>query len=503
MQFKWSYPIILYPIALFAFIIGLKHQPILDLPNHTARQFIMSSLLFDASSPFQNWFRVEWVPKPYIFNDLLAVSLLQLASPTLVANLMLYLAFILLPLSVTVYLRAIDQPWPKILLCLPFLFYLATNRYLTIGFTHFLTSLGIGFLLLAVAEKNLLHIQKPSLKWMTTYFLGTVILYLTHSYGLAVFAIMLCIRLMWERPLTLRFLVVGTYLSALPPILVLFQKLVWPDSLDTFWVYFAPRSELLDRFFEPFHRFHRPSDMMFGIAHLFLILCFYLLITRKDPERVANKHVRFQLASFGTFLLLFLCLPVGFMKAWDIDTRALLPAMVFLVVAAVPRTIHSNPNQLGQVRFLHLAAVLLMLVQGLYVSYHLSRADQRLTKLMEIMSLIPAEKNVFLVDADSARFDPSPHHLSLYVIEKKGNIPTLFSAETGAPFSYFHIDRDRILPEAPSKWYMEGKYQSVLEILDQFDYMLANRPLNLPNEFASRVKLMKQTDGGALYAIIK
>ncbi len=128
MRLGWILLALIYVGASVLVFLGLDHLPILDLPNHTVRQFIMSSLLSNEASHFADRFWVDWNPMPYIMGDLLAIAFMKFFSANTVGIFMLILAFSAIPTGAALYLRAIGRTWLCVLVCLPFLFYLSWNR---------------------------------------------------------------------------------------------------------------------------------------------------------------------------------------------------------------------------------------------------------------------------------------------------------------------------------------------------------------------------------------
>ncbi len=352
----------------------------------------------------------------------------------------------------------------------------------------------MGLALLAIAEKILRNLPKPPVLWLLLYVCGTITLYLTHSYGLAVFTIAVTIRMLWLPSKDRRSLVIACFLVFLPPLLVGIQKLANPSSIETFWTYFAPRTELLNRFEEPFFRFEKPLDRVFALAHLITLL---ILARTFRSQSFSSNEFRFHTTLFACFILLFLSLPVGSMKAWDVDTRVLLPAMVFLVFALTPAQSARIAKFSGPAVGVFLLTSLVAAVQLVFCEQKLMQADSRLEGLMEVLAIVPPAQKLLMVDADSYRYDPTPHQVSWYVLEQKGMIPSLFSAETDAPFSYFHVKEK--LPTPPSKWYLEGKFHEFLQHLPTYDFVIANRPLVLPPEVASQLRVVVENESGALY----
>lgn len=498
MRLGWILFTLIYAVAAVLVFLGLDNIPILDLPNHTVRQFIMSSLLSSEASPFADRYWVDWRPMPYLMGDLIAIAFMYFFSPHTVGIFMLILAFLAIPTGAVLYLRAIGRTWLGILLCLPFLFYLSWNRFFFLGYTHFLLSIGMSLALLAVAEKILRNLPKPPVIWLMLYGFGTIALYLTHSYGLAVFTIAVAIRMLWLPSKNRRSLAFACLLVLLPPLLVGIQKAANPASIETFWTYFAPRTELLNRFQEPFFRFDKPLDRVFALAHLIMLL---VLGRAFRAQPFFSNEFRFHMTLFTCFMLLFLSLPVGFMKAWDVDTRVLLPAMVFLVFALTPAQCNHRAKFCGPALGVFLLTALLATVQLVFCQYKLLKTDSRLEGLIDILAKVPPAQKLLMVDADSYRYDPTPHQVSWYVLKHKGMIPSLFSAETDAPFSYFHVKEK--LPTPSSKWYLEGKFHEILQILPAYDFIIANRPLVLPPELASRLRVVVENESGALYELLR
>lgn len=177
--------IIVYPLWVVA------RPPIQDLPQHVAAVRVLSSFS-DPSYRFQEYFQLTLGRTQYLTVYLMAAMLAKLFGPTAATKLVLSLALILTPLSISRSLRALSfDPWLA-LLGLPFVF----NVHVAYGFLNFVAAIPLLFYGLALAVEQQ---QRPTTKGRVWLAIILFACFYTHvvPFGLLMLALVVLTR--WDK----------------------------------------------------------------------------------------------------------------------------------------------------------------------------------------------------------------------------------------------------------------------------------------------------------------
>src|SRR5262245_29006079 len=125
------------PFALTCLgILFLPELPLVDMPNHLGRAFVISRLPQDAV--LDGYYRYQFVFTPYILGDLILAWMLKLMPTFAAARIWSVILFLGLPLAWIDYLRARGssvQAGNPVFLAL--LFYLSLNYFYLSGYNNF------------------------------------------------------------------------------------------------------------------------------------------------------------------------------------------------------------------------------------------------------------------------------------------------------------------------------------------------------------------------------
>jgi hypothetical protein len=165
----------LWPVAV---------PPLVDYPNHLAREYILAGL--DRSDHLGLFYEANWSATPYLAMDVVVQSLSHFMPVDVAAKVFLSLALLLLAMAPVVLNRALfGQVTPIVLVGLLFVH----NTTLSLGFVNYLFSLGFALCLLALW---IVTREKSLLTRLTLLPLLSTLLFFSHLIGFVVYALTVC-----------------------------------------------------------------------------------------------------------------------------------------------------------------------------------------------------------------------------------------------------------------------------------------------------------------------
>jgi len=179
------------------------------------------------------------------------------------------------------------------------------------------------------------------------------------------------------------------------------------------------------------------------------------------------------LALSVTFLALYFALPVRTNDALYIDIRALVPAVLFLVMGLLALPVPNDEHPRSMAAAALPAAFLIALSNLAIIAAHFAAESAWIAGYRQIVASIPAGSRVLPVTPKLAT--PFTHAGSAVVIDTGGVIPYLFSGDVGNPMKHFrYIHR----PYAPAEgWY--GQHAASVDwgqIGCAYEYLLLIKP---------------------------
>jgi hypothetical protein len=484
-------------VVAFAAFAPLTLQ---DYPNHLARAWVLSDLIFHHGARFGEVFQFHFLAIPYILGDLISAAATELLGPARVASLWSILAFLSLPAALLFYLRTTPMASEAKALLLVLSLYLATDWFFLVGFLEYRLGIAVTFVILALAERAR---QQPS-KARYALYAGVALLgYLTHLTTL-VFASALI-----GTSALLRLARRTTRLSAelwlLVPLGALF---VWHfcsgyafrapgDLVEVPYIWDTLLGKLA-RIDSEFIRFGRADVVMMAA----LAVCVALFVGREKRRRFRHARVIEMFVLSGVSLAVYFALPIGYPEAYYVDIRALPLACLFALIGSLSAADISNRGAEGP-RWLAVGLACLLVLGNLaYLARHLSHDRLWLTQYRSVIAAIPRNSRVLPVytHAPDGSVAPFLHAFSFAMIDRDSIVPYLQTGDTGNPEKYL---RYRRRPYAPAPgWYGDIPAEPVdwQAVGCDYDFLLVTKPyqrerLHVP------LTLVLENDSAALLSL--
>ena len=481
------------PACILALAVGAANNlPSVDLPNHLVRYQIIASLIFDASSQFVGEYGIDLIVSPYILWDLVAAGLVQLLGATATAKILNILVLLSLGAGGYFYARAIQRTRGESLVATLFCLYIASGWFFTIGYISYMIGMGyclgaLGCWHIAVRPSEV-HLRKQIL-----FSLMVVFAYLTHlsAFVFIGFYVLIdtivdfyCGRRNWK-PRVIPTCVLG--------MVSIFHLLASKNSSS--WYLYQPLTTKIQRIIKPLLRFDDSYDLLFLWLFAATLMVFLLL---------AIGHKRFKgiewdfkmLARFSSFFLLFLSLPIGLISAWDVDIRVLPLVYVFAVLSfRIPEG--KWTKAVAAFMFIFSTA------SALHFGKNILAMDTSISQYHKVLAEIPPNSTVLPVRTrgDEKLYSPWSHQNTLYVITTGGKVPYLFSRDRGNPI--YHFRDYNVLPAPSEVWYIRNNKEELQKYIDNYDYLIANDPLEVSASIQERLEVVRSNEQGVLYLIKK
>ncbi len=442
---RWIAALFVLSVLAIAPIWMVARMPLLDYPNHLARNFVLYHLN-DPHYNFAQWYRADWGLYPYVGMDLILVNLQRFVSIETAGKIFVSLCVITLPLSVLWFLRWVNRGQEMLAL---FALFVGYDMFLLQGFLNFKLSLAACFFICGLW---FWYWEKTSVWRWLVLLAATTAVYFIHLIGFAITGMILFLYLVFSR----------SHIKAYVQLVLLFFPgcvlfLLSRPGLDK-------NTELQFRYFHekllagvsvPVHGFSYGFD---NLAMLVLIVAFIVAYWR-NPEFRWNGPWVFVLPSLFAFYWL---LPLSWGQTFDIDIR-LLPALFILLLACA---------KIGRrQKYLAWLALLLFAARLFNVAAYFKAEQPLLASMTRSFDYIaPGSKMLPIVEAgddDDQLLRPYAHYWAYAVIQKGVFSPYLFDIKGQTPL------RATIEPYAPDDfWDLEYKDEPQWDdIQETYDYV--------------------------------
>jgi hypothetical protein len=475
----WTVAAIVCAAYVFCFV-HLAPLALQDYPNHLARAVVMNDLMFHGGAEFGAAFSYSFLAIPYILNDWLLASLIELAGIKSAAALWPVLVMLSLPAALLYYMQALsigrDQQIVGFLLSL----YLVTNTFFFRGFLAF--SLAVAFIAAALGLARALRERERERRSILRYAIYCAVVaaaYLTHLTTLVFITAALAISAMCDtyRRRTLNWR--NEFLIFLPIAALLGWHFLFHaavpgiDSTATVWGSVLGKIRQLDW---TFIRFYWKQDL--ALLGLSALACLWLAYGSRG-HRPATPAVWEMLALSVVFTALYLVLPSGLGTATWIDMRAVPMIALFLMLACLASADPLPAQPRVPISAIALSA-LLAFANLIYLVHHLQPLERHVADYRAVVARIPPGSWVFPVYTNTTdRPIKSTLHLDAYVLtDRQAFSPYQFSRDLGDPMQYFSY---RHKPYAPDEdWYTDGQSEPVNwpAIEHGYDFVLVMKPFD-------------------------
>lgn len=436
----------LIAVALLAPIWGVARPPLLDYPNHLARNYVLANV-HDASLQLGQYYRADWGPYPYLGMDI-SLQLLQRVLPIYLAG-KVFLSFTVLafPAACWWFLRRAN-PGNDWMACWALL--IVYNVLFLEGFVVYELSLAMAFFSLGWW---LIYIKAPNWwKWPAMSALFTCV-YFTHLVGFIVAGVVVASYVVFSRNWKQMLLSGAMFLPGVlcyglsgigqhngrdVTVRTIYEKV--SDGLSTIFHYYSMPMETLT---------------------VWVILACVLFAV------VRNKEFAWTWPWSGvavSLLALYAILPLQIGQTFDVDIRVMMPLFVVCLASA----------KIGR-RQIGIAAIALVLffAKQAAITAHFHYVQPDLAGWAKSFDYIAPHSRVLPIvlmdEKDDPINRPYAHFWSYAVIEKqvftpylfdlKGQTPMRIVHEVYSPDGFWDLDYDEII-----KW---------REIQKEYDYIWA------------------------------
>ena len=479
--------------SLFLFIPAL---PFLDLPNHLARNFIISELGRD--QVFDAWF--SFTPKftPYVLGDILFSCLISAVGPEAAARIWVIGCFLGFVAAASFYARAAGLSPVSVRVVELISIFLATNWFFLSAFSHFVIGCFLSIFALAYLQLLLNESGRLSLLRSLLYFLLVMSTFLMHLAS-AVFCGLITVSVLAWR---LRFtrlnpkVIVAVMLPHVVTGICYIMRRVSNSTTYYGWE-FRPFWEKLTAMGATFVRYDQWIDLAFTAAFLALLLLF------QNRTKASGDAVSDRIRQEHTFILFvlgaaYLALPVAVNTLSDIDTRTLPYLAFFFMFSAC-----AAPAQLLRHKHFITLAACIPLLNFAYISHYISRDAAFLAQYQEAFPHVPQHAKVYPVNtiADRGRIQPSLHASMGTVTSRRAIVPYILSSNQGEPVTYFHY---RTKLYEPNKfWYVRDESIDWQQVATEYDYVIVTRPHDQQRIGLAQYRVAFFNDSVVLYEVLK
>ena len=463
-------------------IVFLQFAPpaLQDYPNHVARALVMSDLLFHGGVRFGATFQFSFIAAPYILNDLLLASAIELFGVKIAASAWSLLVLLSLPCALLFFMRVAKIRREDQVFAFLLSLYLATSTFYLRGFIAFSLAVAVIVAVLALVQ---LFRERPAPALFALYCTVLGLGYLIHLTALIFAAAAIAVSSVVE--VCRRTANVRSEVLIFLPVVAL---LIWhfallhpvPGPVVSIGYYWGTATGKIKNLDWNYIRFNPRTDRRM----LWLCIACVLWQARHLRSRgaITTPHVIAMFALAATFLGIYVVLPLHLAggATW-VDVRALPMIAIFVIMAALaPVDADRLPKRTLGTTLGLLAAALLAAANLVYVNAHLYRIDAWLTEYRAVVAAVPSGAWVFPVYTNT-RDRPvksTLHAAAFTVIDRGSPNPYLFSADMGQPMVYFKYRRK---PYAPVEvWYVEPTTEGVnwQAIAGSYDFLLVMKPFD-------------------------
>jgi hypothetical protein len=466
-----GFPVALLGVTLAAYVLVLAWlSPLVvqDNPNHLARAVVIGDLLFHHGRRYGQFFSFHFLATPNVLPDLVLATLTVVFGSTGASAVWAVVAFISLPFSLLVFLRAKRLPKDAMLLMLLLSAYFGTDAFFLMGFLPFRLSISLVFVVLALAE---LLRRRWSFGMLLGYWLMIGGAYLTHF--AAIVFIGLFVGLSAIVRLARRTANVAREAYLLFPVacavgwhLLVAQHYRRSSDLFTQTLDWGSAGTKIANLIWEITRYRQHTDLAIA-AMLLVTVAVWRLAGGGAKDRPATEATPTASAAISRansaealvfvvgLLCFYLAMPNAYSEGGYVDVRALAFVPLFAVLGSLSWPSRSTSFLIrGGPLAAYLCAAALVLVNLLYLAKHLHADNLRMARYREVVEKIPEHARVLPVYTGGFEgiAQPLRNAASYAVIDRAALMPYLFSGEMGSPQTYFrYINR----PYAPDDiWYV-------------------------------------------------
>jgi len=303
--------------ALLVPLFLVRELPMLDLPNHLARIFVLQHLK-DPGYVFSQYFRSDWGPYPYISMDLVLLGMTHFMSVELAGKVFAGATVLALPTSVWWLMRRARLPHPELALFAALLSY---GQFFIEGFLAFQAGLALCFF---AAGVWLWYRERADIARWLIALAAVMAVYFTHLIAFAICGLIIGFYALIVRRHG-RELIASAVLFVPGVLLFLHVKTGLSTNQSVYLRGWRDKLQLIVAI--PFHSY---SDVADRITIFAIAACIVIVVVR-------NRSLRLHLPWLGIFaavLLAYVALPYAWGETFDIDLRLLPAAFVLLLLVA-------------------------------------------------------------------------------------------------------------------------------------------------------------------------
>ena len=495
------YSMVLFALSLLPYVflsLGIflnPEMPLIDVPNHTARAYLIDRLSFD---PFaQSIYEFSYRFVPYIVGDLYLAQFVKIFDPFVAAKVCSIVTLLTMPAAWLFVLRCwgaeLRRITPIVLLLTS---YIASNYFFLNGYISFCLSASIA--LFGMGTWELWARSNGAKAWLlyAAYLVLLVLSYLSHLAGfffLGAFVGSLALYRLIRGQLPF----VAAALSAAPIISlaaahVLLQRLGAQPSNE--WAFRGIEKKLL-ALGSPVIRYHLAADIM--LVGLFGAIISALAFAGRGRPR--SKFAAELTLLSALCVVLYFVLPYSFGPAAEVDQRALYFLYLFAFTAAV---VIAPPDFL-RLRPIVVATVVLAFSNAALIGWMWVITEKRLSNYREALYHVPESKRLMPVYTWErlGRIDVGLHYGEWYTVLRHGYAPDIFNNTTSPnQFPYFVVKGDIYTPG--SHWYIRQKDETVKwdRIAQLYDYVLVTRPFD-PKRLKLQLEPVYENESVAVFRV--
>lgn len=431
---------------------------------------------------------------PYMLPDLGLILLLRVLGIELAYPVWSTLTMLVLASAIWFYARQLLTTSWAIAAAILCSWYFATNYLFILGFFSFEWGLAAAFITLGALES---WRRNKGSRWIAIYMIACVVTYGAHTACFAILAALVgpigFVRVLRKQQRW------GRLACELLPfaILVAYHVLLVPAHPEAIRGVMASSTitNKIGRFFGSiFIRQTHFTDLPLLLLFLGIIVgALWAGKIRRPNKELATVC---GLAALGYFLL-----PIGMGAGWYIDERLLPFFFIPLLMLALGILESSGPSR-KQISFLIMACCVVTAGNFASLARFLPAQNREVGQYREALRAIPASRIVFPVDTrrSDARTRPLLHADSLYVADRSGYTPYLFSAKTGGgPAGYFSDLSPIYRPD--QNWYQTAEAPDWGKVVQSYDYVIVTKPWRPERMDLSRLALLYENPAATVFRV--
>lgn len=407
-------------LALLIPIFSVKYFPLIDLPNHLARAYIISS--YNDIQEFKNTFQIVIAPLPNLSFDIIVLFIMQFFNAIDSAKI-----FII----ITIMLFAVG--------CIRLSLYQDEENYLSIVSSFFIYSSGLfwgfvnyvfGIAIYFVALSYWLQVKdRPTPLSISIFGIFCMLCYLSHLTSFFILCISVGFLSIYDLISNRNafkshvFYIIGI----IPPLTLFYVYMSGSGKVGTIvWNNIYGKLEILLSIFISY-------NYMFDLFFIFGLIIGTIFIYKNSDSIKINRPL-FYLG----LLLLFICLlsPQALLTADSVDARFVLPASV-LITSAIRIKLSNSKEVIVTTCFFMLFIIRIGFVTNSWLSFEKNiiqqhNSYQKIQKFSKIYPIIGGS-----VGREKSKNISVYNHIIHYAtIERNSIVPTLFTFEGQQPIRF-------------------------------------------------------------------